>query len=327
MIQLFSTTAPDFSVYYEGAKNLFFGFLPYTAPGLFTGVGYPPPTLILYMPFLLFPYMIAQNIFTLVSILSVFIIVWVSKKLTGSTVNIFVISGLLQFWFPVQFTLGMGQSNLIALAFFLSGLYLSSSSGIVSGIAILLKPQLILLSVFFRNTKFWVLLAVTICTAVLVAYIYGGADPFIRYIFHEVPYMGQYRGVEVYYNQGVRAFVSRVLQDNPYAPAVIILMSLILILPILRIRSNVWLPAIPLLLLIEPLAWQHHHVFLIPVYMYLFEKIQNPKHIAFLVVSIVLVSLNLDAAGEPARNLLDAVRLTHAGVGVFIAYVLSLRYV
>src|SRR3989344_2048676 len=78
IFRIISNTAPDFSVYYGVAKNALEGRGIYGDPKLFTGYGYPPYSVLPYLPFALLSYGVSQTLFTLLSFISLVASVFLS---------------------------------------------------------------------------------------------------------------------------------------------------------------------------------------------------------------------------------------------------------
>ena len=70
LYKIITTTAPDYSVLWNAAKDLPTSKNPYLNKELYTGIGYPPNTLLFYLPFSLLPYEISQALFVLLSLIA-----------------------------------------------------------------------------------------------------------------------------------------------------------------------------------------------------------------------------------------------------------------
>src|SRR5437762_219431 len=118
IFRLWNHFLPDFDVFYFASRELVQQHNPYQSKELFTIFNYPIITLFFYLPFLLFPFIIAGNILTIINLLALICIVFVSLRILNIlSLKFFLIASILSFIsFPVNFTLGMGQSNLIAYA-------------------------------------------------------------------------------------------------------------------------------------------------------------------------------------------------------------------
>src|SRR3990167_9555022 len=155
--------APDFGVLLMGAADLIRGNNPYINPRLFTGIGYPPNTLLFYLPFSLLPYQFAQVLFTFLSFgsfLGIIIISFQILKEKFSWLTFLVVFSLSLLSFPTKFTLGMGQNNLIAfllllLAYFFYKEGKLGRAGIILGLAISFKTIFVFFILFFVLKKQW----------------------------------------------------------------------------------------------------------------------------------------------------------------------------
>jgi alpha-1,2-mannosyltransferase len=337
------SSAPDFSVYFGGARYLLEGHSLYDNIGLYTGIGYPPQTFLIFLPFTLFPYQVSQAIWIFLSYISLIITVIILLKMfysQSSWILITMIIGSLGLTFPVKFTLGMGQSNLVALALLVIFIYLYQkgqkvTASIILGLATIVKPHLLMLIIGCLLTRQWMIAVITLTIQIFGVMITGvlfGWTQFTTYLFREIPSMMLYRGLEIYYNQGFRAMVSRVAPSQ-IAPNIITLLSVIVLsLACYVIITKKFdlikatLILLPVFLLIEPLSWQHHYVFLIPTIFYLAGKIYQSTSLIYYIFALFIVSINLDLAGFQRSGIFWSIILSHVGIGNLIIYVLSLRY-
>ncbi|MCX6794215.1 MAG: glycosyltransferase family 87 protein [Candidatus Gottesmanbacteria bacterium] len=147
-----TTFAPDFSVFYDSAQALFFHQNPYALTSTYTGLGYPPFTLLAFMPFTVLPYQTAQVLWIFISFLLFLASIYVSLLLIRKRVwfrewcFVFVFAF---FAFPTKFTLGMGQINFAALTLLLVSLWAQQHkrhvlSGIALGVLLMIKPHFVL---------------------------------------------------------------------------------------------------------------------------------------------------------------------------------------
>src|SRR5438477_1929164 len=130
IISLWNRFLPDFDVFYYAAQETLYYHNPYQSQKLFTAFNYPVTTILLYLPLLLFPYTQAQNIFLIITMLFIPLIILLSlhilKKYRLTYFLFFYFLSLL--FFPINFTLGMGQSNIIGLFFIMMSYYFLSQS-------------------------------------------------------------------------------------------------------------------------------------------------------------------------------------------------------
>jgi len=311
IISLWNRFLPDFDVFYYAAQETLYYHNPYQSQKLFTAFNYPVTTILLYLPLLLFPYTQAQNIFLIITMLFIPLIILLSlhilKKYRLTYFLFFYFLSLL--FFPINFTLGMGQSNIIGLFFIMMSYYfLSQSKNIISGIflglGIIIKPILIFLLLFFVLRKKWCILLFGIFIYAYVFLISGiifGFDLHIYYFTHVIPDLFQLSGREVYYNQGLTGFISRLTDSLALRRIIPALISTIIVTSITyqywikKYRHELFLALLlTTLVIIDTLSWQHHFVFLMfPFIAAFFEigKIRRKNVFYFLLAcAYILVS-------------------------------------
>lgn len=319
VLRIISNTAPDFSVYWGVAKNALSGKGIYGDPHLFTGYGYPPYSVLPYLPLALLPYTVSQSIWVIGSFIALIVSVLLSFKLyypKASLQTKAVASALAFLAFPSRFTLGMGQSNLIVLFVLLSSLVYRS--GLLLGLAWILKPQLMILApilVWKREWKMLTFAGVIVSAAIVLTGISFGWQPYEQYFTKELPRLMEFRGREIYYNQGIEAFVSRLGMPS----LSVILKIMVVGMAAFALHKQSFVNAMPLglslLLLIMPLSWQHHFVLLIPAMIFLW-RIQ--RSVLFW-IALVLISINIK---EP--SLYGPMVLSHVFIGnVLVFWLLS----
>ncbi|KKR88377.1 MAG: hypothetical protein UU38_C0008G0001, partial [Candidatus Wolfebacteria bacterium GW2011_GWB1_41_12] len=235
------STAPDFSVLWTGAADLIRGANPYINPSLFTGIGYPPNTLLFYLPFSLLPYQLAQVLFTLLSFGSFLGIIIISFKILKekfSWQTFLVVFSLSLLSFPTKFTFGMGQSNIIAFFMLLLSYYLYKEkklgmAGLILGLAISLKTIFAFFIIFFVLKKQWKVIklaGLTIVATIGITSIFSNTNLYGYYLKEVVPPLFNLSGREIYYNQGVMGFISRLTNDLNERKYISLIISLFLTL-------------------------------------------------------------------------------------------------
>ncbi len=320
LFRIVSHTAPDFSVYYGVAKNALTGKGIYGDPHLFTGYGYPPYSVLPYLPLALLPYTVSQSIWVIGSFIALIVSVFLSFKLyypKASLQTKAVACAIAFLAFPSRFTLGMGQSNLIVLFVLLSSL--ANRSGFLLGLAWILKPQLMILVPLFVWKREWKMLTfagVIVSAAIVLTGIFFGWQPYERYFSRELPILMEFRDREIYYNQGIEAFVSRL--GAKWLSTGLKLIAVVF--AFLSLRKQTLINALPmtlsLLLLILPLSWQHHFVLLIPAMIFLW---QYQRSVLFW-IALVLISINIK---EP--SLYGPMVLSHVFIGNVLVFWLLAR--
>lgn len=346
MTKLFSTTAPDFSVFYQTAQNLLAYRNIYQDPTLYTGFGYPPMTAVLFIPLALLPYEVAQALWVLVSALTIPVAVYLSMRLFEIPRKVpffLVVLALALLSFPAKFTLGMGQVNFVALVLLLASAVLmvrplAAWSGLLLSLLLLIKPHFVLLLpfLFVGGHRRPVMISLFfIAASVLVTGIWFGWEQFQVYAQETLPALLVFQGREIYYNQSLGAALARVLPDST-AAALTLVGTAAFYLGALGIvwRKKLKLPemlavSLPVFLFIEPLAWQHHFVFLLPVFLWLWRATHKQKWpLVFMGASYLLISLNIKQPHLLSATLWGNLVLSHvfwgnAVIFLLVAYVLA----
>ncbi len=157
--------------------------------------------------------------------------------------------------------------------------------------------------------------------AILGTIVVFGVAHVQSYLFHEVPILIAFEGRDIYYNQSLSAFFSRIASRDIAQTATIVSSIFILVLSLFFAKKqnrivDIATLFLPVFLLVEPLGWQHHHVFLLPAYLWLWYR---GKHRVFLVLSFLLISWNIK---EP-HTVLQPLLLSHGFFGVMIFFCLS----
>ena len=221
LYRIVTTTGPDFSVLWLVAKDYYKTPNPYLNPVIYTPNAYPPFSNLFYIPLTFFPFGIALTIFTLVSFFSIIGSVYLSLKLVFKKFDLYTMLlglSLTLVSFPTKFTLGMGQVNAITLFLLLYSFYLNSKnksvlSGVLMGIAIMLKPIFGFFLIYFILQKSWKMifyLLMTVSAGFLGSLIYYGPGLWIFWVKDVMTPLMNLAGRESYYNQGLLGFVSRI---------------------------------------------------------------------------------------------------------------------
>lgn len=306
--RILTTKAPDFSVLFVASKGLLAKDNPYQIRNLFTGVGYPPNTLLFYLPFTVLPYFSAQNTFTVISLLSLFGIIYFSLKLIDKKhkwQEFTLFSALALISFPTKFSFGMGQNNLIVFLLLLfSYIFYKRDkniwAGILSGISISLKPVLGFLMLFFLLKRKWKLIiavAVTVVLFIVISGFISSFDLYKYYVTTVIPPLLQPAGKEIYYNQGIIGFISRITSNLILRSYLSYLISFVVVVYTLwltckKADENMQFSLfITTLLLIDKLSWQHHFVWLIFPFLVLAKK-ANLKEALLLFLAYLLFAWN-----------------------------------
>ncbi|MFH1971111.1 MAG: glycosyltransferase family 87 protein [Patescibacteria group bacterium] len=342
LARLFSTVAPDFNVMYLSTKDLLTMLNPYLNQDIFTGVGYPPNTLLFYSFLTLFPYQISQNIFFVISFFCLIFSIWISLKLTKKHFSIysFVIYLLLIILsFPTKFTFGMGQNNFIALALLLLSFWFFSKgkdllSGLFLGLVVSYKTVFLLFPLFFLLKRKWKVLFYSLITIAFLAFLTGeifGWHLYKYYFLNVIPPLLNLEGREIYYNQGLLGFISRITSNLQLRKYLTFFISIIFVginslMCINKKDKNLQFSLfITSLVIIDTLSWQHHFVWLIFPFIVISQKLLEQKNkmgILLLIFSYFLVSWNFKTLPNyPVFNYLIS---SHVFVGSLLLYILNL---
>lgn len=336
LYRIILTTAPDFSVLYESAINLLHHRNMYTDPNLYTGFSYPPVTAFLYIPLTMVPYPVAQAIFSMISYCLLFGVMYYCFRLFGIKLRLVYYLGAISLTllsFPVKFTLGMGQVNIIALFFLLFGLHTHHKVGpVVIALSIILKPQLLVLLFIFllyKKCNVFIHICLWLIAIVLIETLCFGTVSWSQYIANKIPELVEATSnVGVYYNQGILGFAGRIAQGGSII-ALYVAASFMVILSygvsVAKRTSGKFLQSIalmfPLILLIEPFSWQHHYVFLIPSFFWIVTQIKTKPFFWILTVLIYAgISINIRNPVLMQANPANAMVLSHVGIATAALY-------
>jgi alpha-1,2-mannosyltransferase len=310
--KIINSSTPDFGVLWQASKDLITHINFYTDKRLTFIYLLPPISAIFYLPFSLFSLKVALGLFSVFSLASVVLNVFLSFKIVFKRFKweylLFAIS-LCLVSFPTKFTFGMGQVNSISLLFLLASYYLYSkekhnASGILLAISIISKPTFGIFIIFYLLNKSWKVLVsagVTLVVGLVLSILIGRVNLYSYWFTHILPMILNSQGKEVYYNQGVSGFISRLL-PFPQARLYLTYLSqsaLFITTLYLTIRNKnqdiLFSLFIITLLLIDPLSWQHHFVWLIFPFIVTIYHLLTQKNVwLWMLVSIsyFLVSWN-----------------------------------
>ncbi|OGY16738.1 MAG: hypothetical protein A2784_04605 [Candidatus Chisholmbacteria bacterium RIFCSPHIGHO2_01_FULL_48_12] len=267
----------DFSVYMDGVKHTLTDN-PYTLK-FFDYYNYPPAATLFFYPFTLSPIDTAETIFTIISLSSLFLSLFLLYKITHSKFSpywLVPITYLLFRFAPTRLTLTLGQINLVVLLLILLAFYWRKSwlGGISLGLAFILKFTPAFLLLFFILKKQWRVIIGFLYTVILLhflAILVFGWDLTFYYYTQVLPRLlsqtGFYTMQRTYMNQSLTAFLGRLGIFDTYHAIV----KLILVLPLVWFTARKKLDfatyslfLIIMTVFIPTFAWQHHYVFLIP---------------------------------------------------------------
>lgn len=337
---------PDFNVYYYSAESLFYQNNPYALKGAFLGgYLYPPISLLLFYPLIVFPMIIAGEIWEFISIVSLLFAIWfVLKFYKEKNLIVIEIIGILVFnFFPVKFTLGMGQINNVVLLCIAAALYVFNKnkknlSGFLLGISLLLKYFIILIFPYFlikQNYRLFISILTTVVVISILSFLFIKTE--IIFYFFEKTLVGVGTSAEgYYYNQALSGFLIRdfgFLTDSEQT-LIRLIISVIMIfisffffyLSKLHIKKTFNLEVsiiIALSLIVNTSSLQHHFVLmLIPLlitYFILKEHKTNYYYYIILMVCYILAAINIK---NPTSY--PALIQSHVFYGILILWIFDL---
>lgn len=344
--KIIGSIAPDFTVFYGAARDLIAGKNVYLDHSFFTAFNYPPQTAVLYLPFVLFPYSLAQGLVTFLNFCFVPILIWLSLRILKkpfSWRSFLLLTDLAFLSFPVKFTFGMGQSNLFALCLFLLGFLFykqgkKTACGILLGLAVIAKPTLLFVALFYLFRKQWAILRVFVITIILfsiVPYFLQGASIYQYYFTTQLPELTKHSGLAVYYNQSLLGALSRFTQDSIFSQILynvgvfcVLWGTLRSLLSNKRNDEQFISRLFIALILLNVMSWQHHFVFLlfpfIVLGMSLRKSNQKIRQLLFL-LALFLVSINLRAPTQ-FMQFPQSIILSHSFFGALILWLLFLPF-
>lgn len=343
IFRIINSSAPDFSVLWLSAKDFWQHQNPYTNSQLFTLNPNIPITFLYYGPLIILPYKVAQTVFVIISSLATILCFHLSltilKIKLGWSYSLFSLS-LIFLAFPTKFTLGMGQINTIVFSLFLwSHLFYKrqwfGKSGILFGLAVSLKPILGFFFLFYLLKRQWKILlwaSLTILFGLAAALLVGGPGIFIYWAKEVIPHFLILSGREIYYNQGIMGFISRLSSDmeiRQYLTAGIAAFLILItsLLSLRKKREELHLSLFVLtLVLIDTLSWQHHFVWLIfplvalAVYV---KKLKKTLWGGLVCLSYLLIGWNFK---NPLlfSEFPESLILSHTFYGTFMLYFLNI---
>jgi hypothetical protein len=275
----------DFRVYYLAVRAFIIGSNPYIDWG--AGVYlYPPASLVFLSPFGLLEYELAERIWTLVSFGSLVAAIMILLRILRPRFPLkqfLVVFSLAMLSFPVKFTLGMGQINLILLFFVCLSFYFYRErkqylSGLTLAVATAVKLSPVFLILFYIRKK---------QVKVLVGFLFGiagfylfGQRVFSEYwldVFSHIPTIGN----GSYYNQSLTGWLARGLVVDETAKIInyFVFASLLVfsfkMTAVGRKNSAVELAEYGLFILATllgaGLAWQHHFALAVVPFMAIWQ--------------------------------------------------------
>lgn len=343
---LFLNFYPDFKIHYLAPQAIFKGLNPYLGgKGYFTPDVHPPFTILLFSPFILLPYGFAEKIWTLLSIIfltgSLYLIFKINNEKMFSRIGFLISALLFAFYFPIKFTLGMGQINFLILFLVTLSIYFLNKNknyyaGVFLSLSIMIKFFPLLFLPYLIILKKWkILFSFIIVSVMIILFTLIVINPDINIYFYKNVLPTLFGGWKTdYYNQSLSGFLGRQMENGFARESLRIFISLILIavsfLVIFKNNAKKTTIAnlsfsllITLTLLINNFSWQHHFVWLLFPFITIFYFIKNKKldwsYYFVLGVSFFLVGFNLT---NP--NIFPVIFASHVFYGTIILWGLNL---
>ena len=338
---LFLNFYPDFKVHYLAPLAIFNGVNPYLGgKNFFTPDVHPPFAIFLFSPFTLFSYPVAEKLWTLISIALFFgsltLIFKINKEKIYSKTGLLLTALICSFYFPVKFTLGMGQINFLILFLAVLSIYFLNKgkyyySGFFLSLSVMIKFFPLLFLPYLVILKKWRVIFSFIIFFLGISAIVFLINPGINVDFYKNVLPTLLGGWKAdYYNQSLSGFLARGVEDiylreiiRIIISSLFILFSLILILKSPKSLINLCLSLlITITLIINNFSWQHHFVWLLFPFITLFFYIKNnklgPKYFFILGLSFFLVGINLS---NP--RLFPVILISHVFYGTIVLWGLN----
>lgn len=309
---------PDFSSYYYSPQAMLSHANPYLGgENFFTPFVYPPFVLLFFLPLSFLPFITAEYLWTGISFLCLFLSLMLLGKMKGKAISwtgfVLLASIVCITYFPLKFSLGMGQINILVLLCLVSSIYFlqkknQNLAGVFLGMSLLLKLFPVLLLFYFLIKKQFRIFLITLLTVVggiIITMLVFGTQ-IHGYFFHTVlpDLLGSWKGD--YYNQSLAGVLMRQIPDVFLRVILLRIFSIILALITLGVivynkKKNMQTLEIGFLitvsLLVNTFSWQHHFVWLlIPfffVFTYIKEQYLSWRYFVLLGISFTLVAVNI----------------------------------
>lgn len=347
---LLKTPARDFQDFYVTGKWV---NSEYKDEGLIFGkdiVRNPPPAMLLFKTFAVFPILKIQTYWFIISIAFFLIGSYFLFKIFNfnNLRNWLLFISLVFIFFPFRYNLGSGQVNnllflLICLTFFFSYIKRNYLSSLFLSFAILLKitPLFFLVTLLLeKRTKIFLLTFFNLIALNLITAFILGPEIYQKYL--NAPGSFFDFANPVYYNQTLSAFLFRISGNSDFAKFLdlILLSAGIILITFLKRkpfkdellnRLNLWNISIIYMLIFAPFAWQYHYVIIIfPLLTTFYIGIKrsfNVNFFFFLFLSYLLLGWNIKNPdvylnyGIPGQII-----LSHTFFGALILLCLNLSF-
>ena len=285
----------DFAVYLTGASHLLDGRVYQVGlprpPHL--GFTYPPFAAVLFYPLTVIPVKVAQLIWALVNVMALYALVQLSLRavLRAAPIRMVILASLILltpvYWLdPVHRTLMYGQVNLVLAALVLADFTVPLSfcgrrlpRGVLVGIAAAVKLTPLVFVLYLLATRRWraagvALAAFAACCAAAVALSPSASWAYwTRYVFNT----SRVGPLSYITNQSLRAATDRAVHALA-SPTLVTLLSVAVLAGGIALAAWAFRASSDLLgvlisaatgLLVSPVTWDHHMVWIVPVIFWL----------------------------------------------------------
>lgn len=336
----------DFGIYHSYTNIFLTGRSPYdpfnTDQKPFA---YPPSSLIFYLPFSLIPIRLSFLFFIALSLILYLISTYLLLKwFFNNKATIFLLLALLLAIYPVRLTLETGQVNLIILSllnlvFIFDQKKKTLLSGIIWGLAIMIKPTPIFLALYFILRGKLLTLFTGLSLFLLSNFILLKAYPEFNYYWNTIlPLLSTTDFHTFFYDQSLFTFLLRVgLPHQILIPRIIIL--ILFCLAVWRFIINkksviselIFFSQILILGTIgNSFAWQHHFVLLqsalISALLIYFRK-KNWPILLLVLLSYIFIAFNIPVRLHPNPQLpfnSNSFLVSHTLIGALTLFFLLL---
>ncbi len=328
----------DLSVYINAAKTALVHGKVYEPHISQIPFNYPPTSLPFFLMLTFFPKTITAFVFLLSSLASLFIAVWLltgmlftkTKKLT----TFLLLSSCFIQYFPVKFTLTLGQINLVILLLLTASFYFFRKNrdvlpGILLGIATLIKIFPCFLILFFIKEKKWKTilsfvitilvglgLTLLIFTPAIVTSYFGviGGNLFLQ------------GGERAYFDQSLNSFLLRLHFSSDIRLLLRLIFtttSLFLFLKSKNKSLSYFGLIFSVLLFLSSFSWFHHYVILIPLLIVLWATTTSTIEKLLLVLVYALTSFHIRTPEAFTNS--HMLMFSHPFIGAFILWLLAIK--
>ncbi len=309
--------------YFQAVERFWSRVSPYQ-PGPCWSFIYPPGFLVLFSWLKIFSLPLLTYLWPALSLLCLWWVVTVMMERMRFYLKGIIFMFFLN-WFPVKFTLGMGQINLIVLALFvLFFLALSRQKNVWAGVIlsglITIKITPVLFILWLVRLKKWRTILASLISLLMINLAVLVRLPVV--VFRQFLILtkgGLLASSTFYFNQSWVAALNRFFQGSEIWSRLLVLVIFFTVVYKLK-KFNLWSFSLMLLVvtMISPVTWQHHLVGLVPAIIYL---IKAREKLFLVAVGTLLVGGNLT---NPALWSSGGFIYSHAALGAVILFALLL---